>query len=93
MAEFAYVQVSTKEQNIDRQLAAAKAKGKHLGRKAAPLPDGFESVCARYYGGEVTTREVATALSMSHTTFYRHFLSWKQNFYVSVEAEFLRFGR
>ena len=83
MAYFAQIERESIHQRQAEGIAAAKAKGKHLGRKAAPLPDGFEAVCARCYGGEVTTREAATALSMSHTTFYRHFLVWKQNFYVS----------
>ena len=83
MAYFAQIERESIHQRQAEGIAAAKAKGKHLGRKAAPLPDGFEEVCARCYGGEVTTREAAAALSMSHTTFYRHFLAWKQNFYVS----------
>ena len=83
MAYFAQIERESIHQRQAEGIAAAKAKGKHLGRKTAPLPDGFEEVCARCYGGEVTTREAAAALRMSHTTFYRHFLAWKQKFYVS----------
>ena len=54
-------------------IAAARAKGKHLGRRADPLPDGFEAICAQCHDGDLSTREAAGALAMSHTTFYRHF--------------------
>ncbi len=57
-------------------IAAAKAKGKHLGRKAKPLPVGFIEKCQECQCGVITTHEAASALSMSHTTFYCHFTSY-----------------
>ena len=118
MEKYAYIRVSTKEQNIDRQLvalkpygiadlvlqvmayfaqteresihqrqaegiAAAKSKGKHLGRKPEPLPTDFECICTRCDSGEISTRMAAIDLGMSHSTFYRHFCSWKSEKAVS----------
>ena len=78
MAYFAQTERESIHQRQAEGIAAAKTKGKHLGRKAAPLPADFEAVCARCCGGKLTTREAAASLCMSHTTFYRHFLAWKQ---------------
>lgn len=80
MAYFAQIERESIHQRQAEGIAAAKAKGKHLGRKAAPLPADFEAVCARCSCGEMTTREAAASIHMSHTTFYRHFLAWKQIF-------------
>ena len=59
-------------------IAAAKIKGIHLGRMPNPLPSDFGDVCVRCHGGELSTREAAATLGMRHSTFYRHFLDWKQ---------------
>lgn len=77
MAYFAQIERESIHQRRAEGIAVAKAKGKHLGRKAAPLPDGFEEVCARCHDGELSTRKAATALGMSHSTFYRNYLGWK----------------
>ncbi len=60
-------------------IAAAKARGKKLGRKPAPLPENFENICARCQNGEISTRKAAQILSMSHTTFYRRYCEKKKN--------------
>lgn len=83
MAYFAQTERESIHQRQADGIAAAKAKGKHLGRNPTPLPDGFEAVCVRCYSGELSTREAAATLSMSHTTFYRHFLVWSEKISVS----------
>jgi len=54
-------------------IAAAKAKGKHLGRKPVPLPEQFDVVCQKCITGELTTREAATSLGLKYSTFYRNY--------------------
>ena len=83
MAYFAQTERESIHQRQAEGIAAARAKGKHLGRRADPLPEGFEDICAQCYAGALTTREAAEALSMSHTTFYRHFCAWEQKSFVS----------
>ena len=78
MAYFAQTERESIHQRQAEGIAAARAKGKHLGRMANPLPDCFDDVCARCHGGELSTREAATTLGMSHSTFYRYFRGWKQ---------------
>ena len=73
---FAYVAQTERELIRQRQaegIAAAKANGKKLGRTPVPLPDEFEKVCSQCLGGEISTREAADILGMSHTTFYRRY--------------------
>lgn len=56
-------------------IAAAKAKGKKLGRIPIEMPEGFEKMCRACKEGRMTTREAAERLGVSHTTFYRR---WKR---------------
>ncbi len=82
----AYLAQTERESIHQRQaegIAAAKAKGKHFGRKADPLPSGFDGRCAQCHEGILSTRDAAAALCMSHTTFYRHFLVWEKKISVS----------
>lgn len=83
MAYFAQTERESIHQRQAEGIAAARAKGKHLGRRADPLPDGFEAICAQCHDGDLSTREAAGALAMSHTTFYRHFRDWEQKNFVS----------
>ena len=79
MAYFAQTERESIHQRQAEGIAAAKAKGKHLGRTPNPLPDGFEDICVRCHNGEMSIRQAAMTLNMSHTTFYRHFLAWEKN--------------
>ena len=79
MAYFAQTERDSIRQRQAEGIAAARAQGKHLGRKAAPLPDGFEDICMRCMGGEISTRNAAKILAMSHTSFYRNYKKWLQN--------------
>lgn len=83
MAYFAQTERESIHQRQAEGIAAAKSKGKHLGRKPEPLPAGFECICARCYLGEISTRMTAIDLGMSRSTFYRHFCSWKSEKAVS----------
>jgi DNA invertase Pin-like site-specific DNA recombinase len=76
MAYFAQTERESIRQRQAEGIAAARARGQHLGRKPLPLPDNYEAIFARYRRGEMTTREAADSLNMSKTTFYRHFREW-----------------
>ena len=78
MAYFAQTERETTRQRQAEGIAAARAKGKRLGRDPAPLPDNFEEVCVQCHSGEMSVRKAAAALGMSRTTFHRHFLAWEQ---------------
>ena len=73
---FAYVAQTERELIRQRQaegIAAARAKGKKLGRKCIAMPEGFEQVCNCCREKIITTREAAKRLGLSHTTFYRRY--------------------
>lgn len=71
---FAYVAQTEREFILQRQaegIAAAKAQGKTLGRKRIEMPDRFEFFCTEWIAGNISSREAAKQLGVSHTTFYR----------------------
>ena len=76
MAYFAQTERESIRQRQAEGIAAAKARGKKLGRQPLPEPDGFEEICVRYRSREMTMREAAEVLQMSKATFYRHFQEW-----------------
>ncbi|MBQ7625165.1 MAG: recombinase family protein [Clostridia bacterium] len=57
-------------------IAAAKAKGKKLGRVPTVMPEGFEAVCEECSSGTLSTRDAASHLGLSHTTFYRNYRNY-----------------
>lgn len=78
---FAYVAQTERELIRQRQaegIAAAKQKGKKFGRKEYDVPEEFEEVCKKCQKGEISTRQAANILNMSHSTFYRHYKKFKQ---------------
>ena len=83
MAYFAQTERESIHQRQAEGIAAARAKGIHLGRRANPLPEGFGITCIKCHNGELSIREAATALEMNHATFYRHFQNWKKEYCVS----------
>ena len=83
MAYFAQTEREAIHQRQAEGIAAARAKGKHLGRNPNPLPYGFVEACTKCRCGELTTRNCAAALGMTHSTFYRHFRVWEQKESVS----------
>ena len=50
-------------------IAAAKARGKHLGRRPAPLPECFRENVAAWQKGKITGTEAARRCKMPLTTF------------------------
>ena len=50
-------------------IAAAKARGKHLGRPFRPLPPNFHEVYRRWMDGELTCLAAAKAVGMPRSTF------------------------
>lgn len=52
-------------------IAAAKAKGKHLGRPSVQMPDDFLIVYGLWCAGQITAVEAQKRLGMSAATFYR----------------------
>lgn len=51
-------------------IAAAKARGVHMGRFPNPLPENFESVRERWENKELSVMEAAELCGMAQTTFY-----------------------
>lgn len=52
-------------------IAAAKAKGTKFGRRAVEMPDGFEQLYQQWEAGNISLRQAAAELGISHSTFYR----------------------
>lgn len=76
---FAYVAQTEREFIRQRQaegIAAAKAKGKKLGRKRLDMPQGFEDACGEYKTGHTSIRKAASLLGMSGATFLRRYKEW-----------------
>ena len=55
-------------------IAAAKAKGTHMGRKPMAIPDNFHSVYALWEQGEISGRQAAKTLGVAQHTFTK----WSQ---------------
>ena len=73
---FAYVAQTEREFIHQRQaegIAAARAKGKKLGRKPKKMPTQFEIVCRECREGKLSLREGAKKLNIHHATFSRHY--------------------
>ena len=52
-------------------IAAAKEKGKHLGRPQAPYPDNWTEVYDRWQSGEITAVGAMKELGLKKSTFYK----------------------
>lgn len=65
----------TERENIRKRqkegIAAAKARGVHMGRPQMEVPESFYNLKQRYILGEVTCRQAAESLGISATTFLR----------------------
>lgn len=72
---YAVAQKRQKEERDRKQaegIARAKAKGIHFGPAARPLPDGFEGYAQMWRQGDISSRDAAKSLGMSHNTFLRY---------------------
>lgn len=73
---FAYIAQTEREFIYQRQaegIEAAKRKGKKFGRPEKEMPKQFKEICQRCKKGELSTRQAAELLGVSHTTFYRRY--------------------
>ena len=52
-------------------LAAAKEKGKHLGRPKADYPENWDDVYGRWKRGEITTKNARSIQNLKRSTFYK----------------------
>lgn len=52
-------------------IAAAKAKGKHLGRPKAEKPGNWEEVMEQWRGGAITAKRAMELTGTKHSTFYK----------------------
>lgn len=52
-------------------IAAAKVKGKHLGRPKAEYPDNWDEVYSKWVRGEITAVAAMQLLSVKKSTFYK----------------------
>lgn len=74
-----YVAQSERENNRQRQaegIAAAKSKGVAFGRPPIALPENFYQVCADWKNKKISSRQAATKLNASQSTF----LKWVTKF-------------
>lgn len=73
---FAYVAQTEREFIRQRQaegIAAARVKGRKLGRSPIEMPEKFHVLCKKCEQGILSTRQAAEMLGISHTTFYRRY--------------------
>lgn len=59
-------------------IAAAKARGVHLGRPATPLPPGFEEALSKWKKGEITGTQAAKICKMPLSTFRYRAERWER---------------
>jgi DNA invertase Pin-like site-specific DNA recombinase len=62
-----------RETNLERQregIAAARLRGRHLGRPSAGIPAGFHEIVARWRSREITAVSAMKELRLSKTRFY-----------------------
>ena len=69
-----FVAQSERENIKKRQaagIAAAKARGVHMGRPALPVPDSFAATLKAWESGKISLQEARKRCNMTETTFYR----------------------
>lgn len=52
-------------------IAAAKAKGKRLGRPKAERPENWEAVMTQWHGGAITAKKAMELTGLKRSTFYK----------------------
>lgn len=77
-----YVAQNERENTRKRQaegIAAAKARGVHLGRPIIQLPDNFAVLVAMWEGGEINFKEVLEETGLKQATFYNRLREHRRN--------------
>ena len=72
----AYVAQTERDMIRQRQkegIAAARQKGKCLGRKPLKMPENFEEMCQLVATRKITIRAAAQSMNISTSTFYRRY--------------------
>lgn len=75
-----FVAQSERENIKERQaqgIAAARARGVHLGRPVCPIPDNFPEVVDRWERGELHFADAIQSCKMSESTFYRRLKAYR----------------
>ena len=75
-----FVAQSERENIKKRQaegIAAAKARGEHLGRPILPVPENFEATVKEWEEGRLKTKEALRQCDMTETTFYRRYREYR----------------
>ena len=75
-----FVAQSERENIKKRQaegIAAARARGVHLGRPVKNVPDCFEETVKLWEAGKVMTKDALKRCGMSETTFYRRYREYR----------------
>lgn len=60
-------------------IAAARARGVHLGRRRNPVPPNFNDIIKRWENGELKISEVLKICNMKESTFYRRLRELRQS--------------
>jgi len=78
VASIAENERKTINQRQKEGIAAAKAKGKHLGRPVAELPKAWERYYKQYEAGEIKATEFMKLVEMPKATFYKKLKEYKE---------------
>ena len=71
LASMAEQERITIKQRQAEGIAAAHAKGKHLGRPTAAYPDNWDNVYSQWKADQITAKAAMELLGMRRTTFYK----------------------
>lgn len=71
LSSIAEQEYNTIHQRQSEGIAAAKAKGKHLGRPKLIKPDNWDSVISEYKESRITAKEAMTRLNLKRSSFYK----------------------
>ncbi len=78
LSSIAEQEYNTIHQRQSEGIAAAKAKGKHLGRPKLIKPDNWDSVISEYKESRITAKEAMTRLNLKRSSFYKLLKSEKE---------------
>jgi DNA invertase Pin-like site-specific DNA recombinase len=77
---FGAVSELEREYLLQRQregIAAARARGVHLGRPTKKLPENFDSLVNQWEHGNISISDILTQTGLKEATFYRRLREWR----------------